>query len=512
MKRAMLALVALIGARILPAQCDTIPAVQGDGPRSPCVDRVVTLGGVVTASFAGMQGFFLQDPAGDADPATSDGIFIFAGTGQNLPPRGVLATVTGRVVEFARAGSPGSVTEIDVRSGVVETAGQAEFARYAVLNPEGDFENALERFEGMLVAYPKSIALGPANGFGEYYALRMDRVPLTVRLFPSSFAGGLPVLIDQAGGAFRKQVKTFDLVGDLLGVLHFDFGHYRIEPVFDYVVSDGGLVPAATPATDGYLRVAFMNCERLVRQLTPAQLEQKLARLAEAIRTWLGSPDIVGVAEVEDLDLLERLGARAGNYKGVLLKGCDFSGINVGVLYDASRIRKFSETQLQGEAPQFRNGRCTLADGRAFSQFLFDRPPLAVDFAAGNVVFSVIVNHWRSRIGGNQAERIAGAEFLADEIARLGRENLIVLGDFNDSEDSPSLLTLTERTGLADLAWLVPADGRYSYIFEGVSEALDHILLSPSLIPSLGAYGYAHFNADFPVRAADHDAPYVILR
>ncbi|MCU0246595.1 MAG: hypothetical protein MUC42_08470, partial [Bryobacter sp.] len=58
----------------------TIPAVQGRELRSPCVNRVVVTTGVVTVSSRGLGGFFLQDPSGDGDPATSDGVFVFQGT------------------------------------------------------------------------------------------------------------------------------------------------------------------------------------------------------------------------------------------------------------------------------------------------------------------------------------------------------------------------------------------------------------------------------------------------
>lgn len=506
---------------LLGAQCSTIPQVQGDGPRSSCVDRTVTLTGVVTASYPGMQGFFLQDPAGDGRPETSDGVFVF-GSANNLPASGTIVRVSGRLVEFARSGNPGSVTEVDLRNGgSVEATGTAPLPRPVVLDPQSTDPEALERYEGMLVAYPSSVVISPSTRFGEYLTLRTDRMPPPVRLFPTTFRSAVPLMIDQAGGIYRKNTSVFDLVPDLTGVLHYDFGTYRLEPLADYLVSEGGLAPTAAPSAPGFLRAAFMNCQRLVRQLTAQALELKLAKLALAIREQLGSPDLVAVAEVEDLELLEALGTRAGNYRAVLLKGCDFGNISVGLLYNPDRVRRLAEFQLQTEAPEFRNGRCMLPDGRTFTQYLFDRPPLVVDMAVGQTVITVVVNHWRSRIGGNEPERIASAEYLADQLKELGRENVIVLGDFNDTEDSPSVLTLAERAGFTNLTWQVPEANRYSLLFEGVSQALDHILLSPSLTPMVRSHGYAHFNADFPalladradtaVRAADHDAPYVVF-
>src|SRR3954451_9432150 len=63
-----------------------IPAVQGAGDTA-AITGTVTVRGVVVGDFEGaspaLRGFYLQDPAGDGDPATSDGIFVFDG-GANL--------------------------------------------------------------------------------------------------------------------------------------------------------------------------------------------------------------------------------------------------------------------------------------------------------------------------------------------------------------------------------------------------------------------------------------------
>jgi predicted extracellular nuclease len=142
-----------------------------------------------------------------------------------------------------------------------------------------------------------------------------------------------------------------------------------------------------------------------------------------------------------------------------------------------------------------------------------------VDFLFGETPLTVIVNHWRSQIGGNEAERLAGAGFLASEIRRMGAPNLVVLGDLNDSEGSAPVRALAEQAGLTNLSWYVPRERRYSLLFEGVSDAFDHILVNLALFGKITALGFAHYNADFPftpnqgagtaIRAADHDNPFV---
>ncbi|MFQ6123150.1 MAG: hypothetical protein ACE5R6_00890 [Candidatus Heimdallarchaeota archaeon] len=57
----------------------TIPEIQGDGWSTPYPWTYVNTTGIVTADFQAKskRGFFLQDPFGDGNAATSDGIFVY---------------------------------------------------------------------------------------------------------------------------------------------------------------------------------------------------------------------------------------------------------------------------------------------------------------------------------------------------------------------------------------------------------------------------------------------------
>ena len=492
----------------------TVAVVQGNGPTSPCTSRVVTLSGVVTAALPSLSGFFIQD-AGDGNPATSDGVFVFTGSSAGLPAAESVVRVTGRAVEFSRSGYTGSVTEIDVRASAttlarVEVLGRAALPLPAALDPAAD----LEALEGMYVRYGASAVVQPANRFGEYFTLPYNRLPGSVRPTLGALGGAPPLEI---GAAFRKSPKVYDLVPELHGVLHFDFGYYRLESVSDYTIDDGGLRPTAAPASPF---VASLNTERLLRNIGDAALELKLAKLSVVIRESLRSPALVAVQEVGDVELLAELGRRAGGYEAVLLRGCDPGGINTGLLYDPARFSLVSASQIQTEAPDFRNGRCTLPDGRSFQQYLYDRPPLVVELLQDTAPLTVIVNHWRSQIGDTFRERVAGAQYLASRITALGARRLIALGDFNDVEYSQAVLALEKEAGLLNVTTRAPWYDRYSLIFEGVSLCYDHILTDAVLAGRLQRSGYAHVNADFPpdssarspVRAADHDNPWVIFR
>ena len=71
--------------------------IQGSGRTSPLAGQAVTTGGVVTA--VDSNGFYLQDPIGDGDDATSDGIFVFTGRAPAVRV-GDAAQVAGTVGEF----------------------------------------------------------------------------------------------------------------------------------------------------------------------------------------------------------------------------------------------------------------------------------------------------------------------------------------------------------------------------------------------------------------------------
>jgi predicted extracellular nuclease len=84
---------------------------------------------------------------------------------------------------------------------------------------------------------------------------------------------------------------------------------------------------------------------------------------------------------------------------------------------------------------------------------------------------------------------------------------VVVLGDCNDGLGSPAIVEL-ERAGLVDLMDSVPADDRYTYVFQGRSQILDHVLTSPALLECCApTIDVVHGNAESPAarRISDHD-------
>ena len=130
-----------------------IPAIQGSGAAAATTGTVTTRG-VVVGDHEGpspaLRGFFLQDPAGDGNPATSDGIFVFEGSNADTVKLGDVVTVTGT------AGENQGQTQVSV--GTITVCGTGTVAPTDVTFPVAS-DTALERFEGMLVRLPQTMSV-----------------------------------------------------------------------------------------------------------------------------------------------------------------------------------------------------------------------------------------------------------------------------------------------------------------------------------------------------------------
>ena len=148
------------------------------------------------------------------------------------------------------------------------------------------------------------------------------------------------------------------------------------------------------------------------------------------------------------------------------------------------------------------------------------RKPLAAEFLFNGQRLYAIANHFNSK-GGDQPltgrfqpparsseiqrhqQAMIEAGFVQQIRAIDPSANVVVLGDLNDFEFSETIHVL-EAAGLADLYDTLPAAERYSYVFEGNSQTLDHILVSGPLL-NRSTLDVVHVNAEFADQASDHD-------
>ncbi len=102
-----------------PAHADSVRVhdIQGTTRISPYAGRQVQdVAGIVTGvrTYGSSRGFWIQDPAPDADPATSEGVFVFTGSTPKVAV-GDAVTVSGTVTEYVPGGTSSgnqSLTEI----------------------------------------------------------------------------------------------------------------------------------------------------------------------------------------------------------------------------------------------------------------------------------------------------------------------------------------------------------------------------------------------------------------
>ncbi len=299
--------------------------IQGAGHVSPLKDMQVTdVTGIVTAK-AGNQ-FWLQDPAADADPATSEGIAVFGSTAAAAVSVGDAVTVAGKVQEFLPGPAGLAITEIASPTVVVNSQGN-DLPAATLVGPGGlvppasvidntsagyvedrtTFDPATqgidfwESMEGMLVRFDDPQVVGPTQlRFGETPIVPAGSGVRTTR-------GGI---VAQAGDFNPERVTMDDALvpvpaanvgdsyaGTVLGVLSYNFGNYFFLPTATPTLHSGGLARETTRnAQFDELAVATFNVENLA----PSDPQTKFDTLAGIILHNLAAPDLVALEEIQD--------------------------------------------------------------------------------------------------------------------------------------------------------------------------------------------------------------------
>ena len=140
----------------------------------------------------------------------------------------------------------------------------------------------------------------------------------------------------------------------------------------------------------------------------------------------------------------------------------------------------------------------------------------------------VVANHFNSKGGDqsadgrfqppNRASEVQRTQqatvlnaFVKDLLAADPNANVVLAGDFNDYQFSKPITTLTDDGAtLTDLITTLPENQRYTYVFNGVSQVLDHIFVTKPVTDV--QYEVIHNNAEFAGQASDHDPQVVRIR
>jgi len=311
-----------------PDSATRIHDIQGTGHLSPRKDQAMSaVEGIVTATLS--KGFYTQDPLPDANPATSEAIFVFTSSVPSVDV-GDRVAVSGTVREFRRAvrGGVDNLTTTQLSSPTVEvissgnalpvpvaigTGGRVPPAKVieddavgsvelsGTFDPDTDGIDFYESLEGMRVEVNDAVAVGPTSNFGEIPIIGDSGARATTR----TARGGIVISADDFNperifldDALTRlsQVNVGDRFARVEGILDYSFRNFKLLPTAPVTALPGGLLPETTVATAATLSIASFNVENL----DPGDSPDKFRRLAEQIVQNLKTPDILGLMEVQD--------------------------------------------------------------------------------------------------------------------------------------------------------------------------------------------------------------------
>lgn len=232
---------------------------------------------------------------------------------------------------------------------------------------------------------------------------------------------------------------------------------------------------------------------------TKEKYEIKLKRLAKVIDDL--NSDIIGLAEIENeqvlKDLLSNLKKR--KYAYVHYESYDLRGIDIAVLYDSSTV----EITHKKEIKSF----------MANHKYAGSRNTIELEALINNKAFLLYVNHWPSRKSGKEYNRIAYANSIANSINEHStNENVIVLGDFNDTPKDSSMQLLSQKSKLTNPFSASKYDNKGTSFYRKKGYILDQILykVEPDLkIKETKIQDYKYLVKDskekikFPIRSFD---------
>ena len=538
------------GASAAEPQVTSIGQVQGDGARSPMLGQRVSVEGVVVGNFAeGLGGVFIQDPRGDRNPRTSEGLFVQIHAA--MPPtRGQHVRVIGTVVELG----DGAATLTALQDAAITVLGPGVMpVPIHVVAP--DSAQAWEQLEGMLVHVAAPLTVTGNDGLAAYGEIA---VSFGGRLFtPTEVAApGKAQAVREADNVRRglilddnrtlknpqnlwflpqpldaaHSLRVGSVIDGATGIVDQRRGVTRLqltEPLRR--ITQAARPPV--PDVPGNTRIASLNVLNLfngdgkqgafptprgAETYAKYQLQQsKIVASVQALK-----PDVAALMEIEndgtgpDSALAQFVAAlnAAGpitDYRFVDSgKGPGTNPIRVALIYRASRVATVGTFATLEGGPFVEHSRVPLA--QAFRRI-----------AAGAPVgkpFVVVANHLKSKGCGKgddvaqgldadqhdgqgcwNATRVESAKridaWMRTDPTGTQADRALLVGDFNAYAMEDPITTL-RAAGWQDALVLAKVEQPYSFVYNGLSGRLDHALVSPALAGKLRGAVEWHNNAD----------------
>jgi predicted extracellular nuclease len=445
-------------------------------------------------------GFYLQveDADADGDATTSEGIFVFEGSGFFLTDVNVgdKVTVIGVATEFfGETQITASSIIIESSGNILPTAAQITFPiASAFENGDGQLIADLEAYEGMLVSVPQDLTVGDLFNYGRFgeiglsaigeieaytqnnipdvdgFAAYLDEVVRNTVVIDDGRTSQNPDVLPYPDGAFGADdgLTSGDTVQDLVGVVRYSRGsgasgdeNYRINPTEAPTFLDTAPRTETPPDVGGRLKVAsfnvlnFFNGDGLGGGFPTsrgADTAEELARQTDKLVAAISAldADVVGLIEIENdgfgpesaiAELVDALNAAGGSYAFVDpgTPGIGTDAIAVGFIYDTTTI-----------SPA---GAAAMLDKTVDPRFDSDnqRPSLAQTFVEidTGASFTAVVNHFKSK-----GSPVAGTPGDEDQGDGAGNANTTRLNAAEALED----WLATDPTGSGDTDFLIIGD------------------------------------------------------
>lgn len=280
----------------------------------------------------------------------------------------------------------------------------------------------------------------------------------------------LSLLVVMGASAQKNDNKQF---------LVFGVGFYNLENLFDTINNNGKYDLEFSPQGS--------------RQWNGEKYWSKINNLAYCIshmttQTTPMGPAILGVSEIENRSVLEDL-VKAEPIKKWMLQvvhhdSPDRRGVDVGLLYNPRMFKVLdvtNHTLVIPDNPNFRT-----------------RDQMCVTGILGGDTLSVIVNHWPSRLGGQEQSsylREAAASLskhIADSLwAIRPNQGVIIMGDLNDDPQDKSCavalgamkdLKKVSHHGFFNPWWKMLDKGIGTLAYKGQWNLFDQIIVSGTLL------------------------------
>lgn len=521
--------------------------IQGAGLNSNYQgQRISTANNLVTVK--GSNFFFIQTPSERSDnkAETSDGLLVLT-AGSPTVKVGDLVTIEGTVVE---EDNTTAISNVNLMVSIL--ASDQDLPAAAALNADfpstqRSFVPDLERVEGMRVTFDALIC-GPPEDRNWIPVTTQDTRRFREPGIPYPGLPNLPVW-DQNPELFWIDLDALGESNNLFvggqtriqmqGVMVEINGQYVGFPSA-YSISGENFIRPVRSAQNGEFTIGCINTLRLLQDESAYNI--RVRKMASYIVEQLQSPDIVAIQEIGGINELEDLAFNIrqiepiSNYQAQFLSGN--GNINTAFLVKPSSFQNMELVQLSKN------------EFLSIGGTLHDRPPLLLSGEIPTTPptpLKVLNLHLRSLIGitGSNStfvrtKRREQAISVAEIVQDLRADNLVLVGDFNAYPFSDGYVdvvnqiagTPTEGALLSNLDIVspplikyvdrLPETERYSFIFEGNAQMIDHCLSTELEDFIYEDFQFARGNADnswiytnsadILERSSDHDGFVLYLR